>query len=117
MEQKSNTAILLIHCPDQEGILAAVTSFINVNKGNILYLDQHVDYQQNTFFTRIEWDLTNFLIPRDKLNEYFSTLPEPLQLRDRFLLFLAFEFPKIFRRFVRRQLQTEPDQDPGSRIY
>ncbi|MBS7364570.1 MAG: formyltetrahydrofolate deformylase [Paludibacteraceae bacterium] len=74
MEQKSNTAILLIHCPDQEGILAAVTSFINVNKGNILYLDQHVDYQQNTFFTRIEWDLTNFLIPRDKLNEYFSTL-------------------------------------------
>lgn len=74
MEQKSNTAILLIHCPDQEGILAAVTSFINVNKGNILYLDQHVDYQQNTFFTRIEWDLTNFLIPRDKLDEYFSTL-------------------------------------------
>lgn len=54
--------------------MAAVTSFINVNKGNILYLDQHVDYQQNTFFTRIEWDLTNFLIPRDKLNEYFSTL-------------------------------------------
>ena len=74
MEQKSNTAILLIHCPDQEGILAAVTSFINVNKGNILYLDQHVDYQQNTFFTRIEWDLTNFLIPKDKLDEYFSTL-------------------------------------------
>ena len=74
MEPKSNTAILLIHCPDQEGILAAVTSFINVNKGNILYLDQHVDYQQNTFFTRIEWDLTNFLIPRDKLDEYFSTL-------------------------------------------
>lgn len=74
MEQKSNTAILLIHCPDQEGILAAVTNFINVNKGNIVYLDQHVDYQQNTFFTRIEWDLTNFLIPREKLHEYFSTL-------------------------------------------
>jgi len=33
------TAILLIHCPDQKGILAAVTDFINVNKGNIIYLD------------------------------------------------------------------------------
>lgn len=73
MEQKQ-TAILLVHCPDQEGILASVTNFINVNKGNILYLDQHVDYEQNTFFTRIEWDLTNFMIPREKLYDYFTTL-------------------------------------------
>ncbi len=73
MDQKQ-TAILLIHCPDQEGILASVTNFINVNKGNILYLDQHVDYEQNTFFTRIEWDLSNFMIPREKLYDYFSTL-------------------------------------------
>lgn len=73
MDQKQ-TAILLIHCPDQEGILASVTNFINVNKGNILYLDQHVDYEQNTFFTRIEWDLTNFMIPREKLYDYFTTL-------------------------------------------
>lgn len=71
---EKQTAILLIHCPDKQGILAALTDFINVNKGNIVYLDQHVDYEQNTFFTRIEWDLSDFLIPRDKIEEYFTTL-------------------------------------------
>lgn len=71
---KKNTAILLMHCPDQPGILASVTEFINLNKGNILYLDQHVDYEQNVFFMRVEFDLKEFLIPRDKINEYFTTL-------------------------------------------
>lgn len=74
MEKQKQTAILLIYCPDRQGILAALTDFINVNKGNIIYLDQHVDYEQNTFFTRIEWDLTDFLIPREKIEEYFMTL-------------------------------------------
>lgn len=72
--EKRQTAILLIHCPDQQGILAAVTDFININKGNIVYLDQHVDYVQNTFFTRVEWDLANFIIPREKIEDYFNTL-------------------------------------------
>ncbi|HOU68167.1 MAG TPA: formyltetrahydrofolate deformylase [Paludibacteraceae bacterium] len=74
MEQQKQTAILLAHCPDKQGILAAITDFINVNKGNIVYLDQHVDYEQNTFFTRIEWDLNDFIIPREKIEEYFHTL-------------------------------------------
>lgn len=71
---QKQTAILLIHCPDTQGILAAVTDFINVNKGNIVYLDQHVDYQRNAFFMRVEWDLNNFLIPREKIEDYFQTL-------------------------------------------
>jgi formyltetrahydrofolate deformylase len=74
MAKNKQTAILLIHCPDKQGILAAVTNFINVNKGNVLYLDEHVDYEQNTFFMRIEWDLADFIIPRDKIEEYFFTL-------------------------------------------
>ena len=69
-----NTAILLIHCPDKPGILASVTEFINTNKGNILYLDQWVNNEEDIFFMRIEWDLTDFLIPRKKINEYFGTL-------------------------------------------
>lgn len=72
--EKKETAILLIHCPDKQGILAAVTDFINVNKGNILYLDQHVDHEQNVFCMRVEWDLQNFIIPKEKIKEYFSTL-------------------------------------------
>ena len=70
----NNTAILLIHCPDKPGILASVTEFINTNKGNILYLDQWVNNEEDLFFMRIEWDLSCFLIPREKINEYFTTL-------------------------------------------
>ena len=69
-----NTAILLIYCPDKPGILASVTEFINTNKGNILYLDQWVNNGENMFFMRIEWDLTDFLIPGEKIDEYFGTL-------------------------------------------
>ena len=43
LREKKNTAILLIHCPDRQGILATVTEFLNNNRGNIIYRDQHVD--------------------------------------------------------------------------
>ena len=68
------TAKLLLHCPDKPGILAEVTDFITVNKGNIIYLDQYVDHVENIFFMRIEWELKNFLIPQEKIEDYFETL-------------------------------------------
>ena len=68
------TAKLLLHCPDKPGILAEVTDFITVNKGNIIYLDQYVDHVENIFFMRIEWELKNFLIPQEKIEDYFATL-------------------------------------------
>jgi len=74
MNQHENTATLLIHCPDKPGILAAATEFINQHKGNIIYLDQYVNREEGVFFMRIEWDLTNFQIPREKIEEYFQTL-------------------------------------------
>ena len=73
-EKKPETAILLMHCPDAQGILATVTDFININGGNIIYLDQHVDREQNVFFMRVEWELENFIIPKDRIDEYFNTL-------------------------------------------
>ena len=68
------TAKLLLHCPDQPGILAEVTDFITVNKGNIIYLDQYVDHVENIFFMRIEWELRDFLVPQEKIEDYFRTL-------------------------------------------
>jgi formyltetrahydrofolate deformylase len=69
-----NTGILLIHCPDRQGILAAVTEFLNENKGNIIYLDQHVDHEEGLFYMRVEWELDQFAIPREKIADYFQTL-------------------------------------------
>ena len=68
------TAKLLLHCPDKPGILAEVTDFITVNKGNIIYLDQYVDHVENIFFMRIEWELKDFLVPKEKKEDYFETL-------------------------------------------
>ena len=69
-----NTAILLIYCPDKQGILAAVTEFLNENRGNIIYLDQHVDREEGLFYMRVEWELEKFAIPREKVADYFETL-------------------------------------------
>jgi len=74
MKENENTAVLLIHCPDRPGILAVVTEFINQHKGNILYLDQYVNREEKVFFMRVEWDLSEFQIPKDKIEEYFETL-------------------------------------------
>jgi formyltetrahydrofolate deformylase len=76
-ELLKNTAILLVYCPDQKGIVAGITRFLHENRGNIIYLDQHVDTEENAFFMRIEWELENFLIPGDKIGEYISTLLVP----------------------------------------
>lgn len=69
-----NTAIFLIYCPDKQGILAAVTEFLNENRGNIIYLDQHVDHEDGIFYMRVEWELDQFAIPREKISDYFETL-------------------------------------------
>lgn len=74
LQEKRNTAILLIHCPDRQGILATVTEFLNKNNGNIIYLDQHVDHEERIFYMRVEWELDGFIIPREKIGEYFNTL-------------------------------------------
>lgn len=49
-----NKITLLIHCQDQYNIIASVTNFIANSQGNIVYLDQHVDREQNIFFMRLE---------------------------------------------------------------
>ncbi len=69
-----SSAILLIHCPDSKGIVATVSEFIYKNNGNITFLDQHVDALRKVFFMRIEWELERFIIPDDKIGEYFDTL-------------------------------------------
>lgn len=67
-------ATLLIHCEDKKGLVLQVTEFIYKNRGNVTYLDQHVDQQRGYFFMRLQWDLTDFVIPAEKIGEYFDTL-------------------------------------------
>ena len=68
------TAIMLLHCPDKQGIINDVTRFITDNRGNIVYLDQYVDIIDRRLFMRIEWELESFLIPRGHIEEYIQTM-------------------------------------------
>lgn len=69
-----STAILLLHCPDEQGIISEITKFITDNHGNIVYLDQYVDREDSMFFMRLEWELEKFTIPREKIEDIINTL-------------------------------------------
>lgn len=75
------TAILLVSCPDQPGLVAAVSGFIHEKRGNILDLEQHVDRSEGIFFMRVEWDLANFELTDDGLRTAFeSYLAKPKEM-------------------------------------
>nr|WP_299384549.1 formyltetrahydrofolate deformylase [Allomuricauda sp.] len=62
---------ILIHCSDQPGIISSVTQFIHRNKGNIIYLDQHVDKEAGVFFMRLESEF-DMDFPLNKFKEDFN---------------------------------------------
>ncbi|MBT8393628.1 MAG: formyltetrahydrofolate deformylase [Flavobacteriaceae bacterium] len=64
--------ILLIHCRDRSGIIASVTNFIADKKGNIVYIDQHVDREQDIFFMRLESEFSNSTFSIELLKEEFN---------------------------------------------
>ena len=72
---------ILIHCKDQKGIIAAVTTFIAKVEGNITYIDQHVDVEQNVFFMRLECELTNHNITIENLKTDFDFIITAQQAR------------------------------------
>ena len=79
--EASRSFILLISCPDQRGIVAAVTTFISHNNGNIIHLDQHVDFQENVFFMRVEWEERGFAIARDRIPEQFHDIATKFRMQ------------------------------------
>jgi formyltetrahydrofolate deformylase len=61
------TATLLIHCPDQPGLVHDVTGFIFAHDGNIVDLQQHIDPAENAFFMRLEWSLEKFTLEQEEI--------------------------------------------------
>ena len=50
-------AVLLLQCPDEPGIVAAVGAFVADAGGNIVEADQHSDPAAGLFLQRVEFDL------------------------------------------------------------
>jgi formyltetrahydrofolate deformylase len=72
------TATLLISCPDQQGLVAKLSSFIYANGGNIVHADHHTDFSVGLFLTRLEWQLEGFKLPRELIGPAFGAIAEPL---------------------------------------
>ena len=73
---------LLIHCKDRSNIIARVTNFIADQGGNIVYLDQHVDREQNIFFMRLEAEFQNSDFSTENFKEIFnSKLAEDFKMK------------------------------------
>ena len=79
MENKIS-AILLISCPDQKGIVAAVSRFLYENNGNVIRLDQHVDFEENIFLSRVEWEMEGFNIPREQISDKITELAKSFNM-------------------------------------
>ena len=67
-------AVLLLSCPDARGIVAEVSHFIYTYNGNIIHSSQHDDEQSSTFFMRIEWDISDFTLPAEKIRAAFEPI-------------------------------------------
>jgi formyltetrahydrofolate deformylase len=56
----TNTAVLLINCPDRKGLVAGVSGLLYKFGANITHADQHQDDEAGLFFMRVEWVLDGF---------------------------------------------------------
>ena len=59
---------------DRIGLVSRISHFIFERGGNILDLNEHVDPVEKIFFIRISWDMKNFSIPPEELEEAFRPL-------------------------------------------
>jgi formyltetrahydrofolate deformylase len=75
-----NSAILLISCPDQKGLVAAIADFLLQHNANILHADQHQDAELKLFLMRVEWDLADFSLGLSEFETAFQPLADKFQM-------------------------------------
>lgn len=77
----ANRARMLISCPDQPGIVAAVSQFLFEYGANIVQSDQYtMDPEGGMFFIRIEFDLEKLENRVQQLKEAFSVVAEKFSM-------------------------------------
>jgi formyltetrahydrofolate deformylase len=75
-----NSAILLIACPDQKGVVATISDFVFRHNGNILHADEHADEGSNLFLMRVEFDPADFNIDLNDFAKHFSPIATKFQM-------------------------------------
>jgi len=72
--------ILTLSCPDQIGIVAAVTQFIASHQGMILNSKQHGEASNNTFFMRVVIDPDTMVINLEEFRKQFAPIAEKFNM-------------------------------------
>jgi formyltetrahydrofolate deformylase len=78
-----STATLLVCCPDQRGIVAALAQVLYGHGANILDADQHTDAVAGWFFQRIRFDLESLHTDRVSLERAIAETGERFSMRSR----------------------------------
>jgi formyltetrahydrofolate deformylase len=78
-----SSAILLLSCPDQKGVVAAISDFVFRHGGNILHADEHADTESNLFLMRVEFDPADFDISLNEpdFSKHFSPIAQKFQMQ------------------------------------
>ncbi len=88
-----NSAILLVSCPDQKGLVASIADFLYSHNANILHADQHQDAELGLFLMRVEWDLSGFDLDIADFGAHFAPIAEKFSMQWR--LALSSQRPKM----------------------
>ncbi|MBB5355914.1 formyltetrahydrofolate deformylase [Anoxybacillus mongoliensis] len=97
MDKYEDRARLLISCPDQPGIVAAVTTFLYEQGANIVESSQYsTDPEGGTFFLRIEFDAPNISKRKEAIEGEFATIAQQFEMKWRLSLHTHMKKVAIF---------------------
>lgn len=75
------TAVLLLACRDQPGLVAVVADFIYRHGGNIVHAEQHIDREKALFFQRVEFELDGLSLGRQEILSALAPVVERFEMR------------------------------------
>ncbi|KAB8137617.1 formyltetrahydrofolate deformylase [Gracilibacillus oryzae] len=84
-EENKNRARLLINCPDQPGIVAAISQYLSEHNANIIESNQYsTNPKGGEFFIRVEFEMPNLKDSKDALEAGFESIKDEFEMEATF---------------------------------
>lgn len=93
MTNTPNSAVLFFSCPDRAGLVSRLTHFIFERGGNIMDLDEHVSKDENIFTVRVAWQMDNFSIAAEDLDDALRPLAK--EFKADWKIYFSENLPKV----------------------
>jgi len=96
-DKQKDKGRLLINCPDQPGIVAAVSEFLYRHQANILESSQYsTDPKEGTFFIRIEFECPDLIGKQEQIKSEFEAIAAKFKMDWKFTLAYEVKRTAIF---------------------